>query len=355
MKDYYEILGVAKDASADDVKKAYRKLAMKFHPDRNPGDADAEAKFKEAAEAHEVLSDEVKRRHYDRSRDPKRAHDIFNTATGWNGGKYPQRGKDIHLALHVTLEEVFHSPTKVIRYEREVGCEACGGSGLLSGCSKSPCATCRATGFTEVVANGGAFRVRQPCGACGATGQSSRPQDRCKACHGHARVLRAETLDVRVPHGVVHGQAHGFEAVGHAGTNGGPYGNVVVFFHILRHPVFERINADDLLMEKPLSLTQLALGDTIEVKSLKDRLSVVVPPETKNGAVLRVDGQGFRNGRTGHTGGLYVRVVAETPTGLTPRQRELLEEFARIERSKGGDSHDGEAVPVEEHRVAEDE
>lgn len=350
MKSYYDILGVSKTATAEEIKSAYRKLAMKYHPDRNTGEgsAEAEAKFKEAAEAYEVLSDEGKRARYDQPHSTE-----FTSANSWDGGKFPRPGQQINIAIPVTLEEVFHSPVKVIKYEREVGCEACQKTGLAPGKQATPCAACRATGFFDLITQIGGMRIRQPCPHCGASGRAVAPADRCATCKGHGRKYCEETLNVKVPHGVLNGQGVVFEQCGNAGYFDGPFGNVCVFFRVEQHPIFQRLNADDLLLESNVGIAQLSLGGSIEVPSLSERLSVLVPPETKNGAVLRVAGQGFRNSRTGNVGSLYVKVVAETPSGLTGRQKELLREFAAIEQTKGETKHDGEKIRNEGDREAD--
>ncbi len=342
-RDYYDILGVDRDASAEDIQKAYRKLARLHHPDAASPDkrAESEAIFKEAVEAYDVLSDNEKRKQYDFHGDHSSLLNPFGEPR-YNAGKHPTRGSDITLILRVTLEEVHDGPLKVIEYIREVNCEHCRSSGLADGKKRSPCPSCRASGFVEMTAMRGQFRIRQKCGGCDGSGQCIMPDDRCQHCKGTARVPRTETLDVYVPKGIGDKQAIQFDAVGNAGLYGGPFGNVRVFFNVVPHMRLHRMG-DDLGFDVPVSLTQLLLGDSIEVEGLRGTLKVTIPPETKSGAALRMSEQGLPNVRSGKKGDLIVGLQLKFPKRLTDRQKELLQEFHRIEGHKASGQQDGEA------------
>ena len=347
-RKYYDILEISKNATADDVKKAYRKQAMQFHPDRAPADkrAEYEEKFKESSEAYSVLSDEVKRKRYD-SPDSPAADGPSGVESFWRANRNVQKGTQVNIALPVTLEEAFDSPTKVIRYEREAACMPCGATGLAPGKKSIPCPYCKTKGWVEITMHG--MRVPQPCMICLGKGSSIQQQDRCTTCGGASRMKKETLLNVQVPHGVLNGQAVSYESMGNASLSGGPSGDACVFFKVLPHKSFERLNADDLMTEVNIDFVHLVLGGKLDVKSLKGSLDVVVPPLTKSGALLRVAGHGFKNTRTQNTGSLFVKLVGQTPMDLTPRQVELLNEFATIERTKGEGHHDGKTIPVTKH------
>ena len=333
-RDYYDILSIPRTATADDIKKAYRKQAMQFHPDRAAADkkVEYEAKFKEAAEAYEVLSDDNKRRDYDNRGNHKNLHDIFSHPQ-YNGGQFPTKGNDIKVVISVTLEEVHQGVIKVITYEREVNCESCKSTGTLPGKEKHICQTCKGTGHVIMVGMNGRFRVRNVCGHCMGQGKTISPEDRCPQCSGTARTKRQEQLDVRVPRGVSDGQYTIFDGYGDAGTNGGPFGTLLTVFQVMRHDRFQR-SRDDLVMELPVPMAKLALGTTTEIKTLMQNVTLTIPPESPNGRILRVLNQGIANAHTGRPGHLFVKLIADMPKDMTSEQKELLERFMKLENEK---------------------
>lgn len=343
VKDHYKTLEVGYEATQDDIKRAYRKKAMQFHPDRAPAEAKAEyeTKFKEVAEAYEVLSDPPKKREYDLRRTGRGTGpipDIFSEPH-YNGGKHPTKGRDIQLILPITLEEIAEGVTKTIEYARQVTCEQCKSEGLAPGRQLSPCPTCRATGFIDMIRMDGRMRIRQTCGACMGTGRYVNASDACQHCGGAGRVNASERLDVMVPLGATQGQAVIFENVGHAGFYGGPFGNVIVFFQIESHKRFNRAN-DNLFLEHEVSMTTLLLGGVTEVTSLRGKtIKLTIPPETKPGTVLRVDGQGLPNSRTGNVGDMMVSLSMAFPQAMTEKQRELLREFEQLQTQKQGETN----------------
>lgn len=353
-RDYYEVLGVAKNASDDEIKKAYRRLAMKFHPDRNPGDAAAEEKFKEAKEAYEILADARKRAAYDQfghagveggpggaggAGGPNFSDifgdifgDIFNGGgRGQGGGAY--RGADLRYMLDLTLEEAVFGTNAKIRVPALVTCQFCNGSGAKKGTKPSTCPTCNGVGQVRI--QQGFFSIQQTCPRC--QGRGVVIMDPCDHCHGHGRVEEQKTLSVKVPAGVDNGDRIRLAGEGEAGEGGGPAGDLYVQIRVKPHPIFTR-EENDLHCEVPISFTMAALGGELDVPTLDGRVSLKIPAETQTGRVFRLRGKGVKSVRGGQQGDLLCRVSVETPVNLTAKQRELLEQFAAT-LGEGGHEH----------------
>ncbi len=349
-RDYYEVLGVNRDASDGDLKKAYRKLAMKYHPDRNIGNADSEGHFKEVKEAYEVLSEADKRAAYDRY-----GHagvdqsvggggggqgfdgfadafgdifgDIFGGGGGGRGRSNVYRGADLRYNLEITLEEAARGAEKTIRIPTQENCDKCGGSGAKPGSQAKPCPTCGGAGQVRI--QQGFFSIQQTCPKC--HGSGSYIPDPCGSCHGSGRVKKQKTLEVKIPAGIDEGMRLRHAGYGEPGVNGGPTGDLYVEVHIKKHSVFQR-DGDDLHCEMPIDFTTAALGDDIEIPTLDGMARIKVPAETQTGKVFRLRGKGIRNVRSHAHGDLMCHVLVETPVKLTDRQKELLEEFNTIAR-----------------------
>ncbi len=357
-RDYYEVLGVSKNASADELKKAYRRLAMKHHPDRNPGDEQAETLFKEAKEAYEVLSDPQKRSAYDQfghaGVDGQGAGgfggggfgggagfaDIFGDVFGdiFGGGRArggASRGADLQYNLKLSLEEAVRGTTVEIRIPTTEPCQTCDGSGAKPGTGKTTCSTCGGQGVVRI--QQGFFSIQQPCPDCGGEGQ--KIEDPCTDCGGTGRIETQKTLSVKIPAGVDTGDRIRHSGEGAPGEKGGPPGDLYILIDIKPHPLFRRDDAD-LLCDMPISFTTAALGGEIEVPTLDGKVSLKIPAETQTGKVFRLRGKGVRPVRGGTQGDLLVTVHVETPVKLNAEQRELLEAF---ERSLGGGEADGVA------------
>lgn len=353
-RDYYEVLGVARTASEDELKKAYRRLAMKHHPDRNPDDAGAEAAFKEAKEAYEMLSDANKRRAYD-----AHGHAAFERGTGGGGGgqgqadindifgdifgnifggggggaRAPRRGADIGYVIELDLEDAVAGVDKRIEVPTMVGCGPCKGSGSEDGKLES-CATCQGRG--QVRFQRGIFSMQQPCPTCGGRGQKlSNP---CKACHGAGRVEEEKVLSVKIPSGVDNGDRIRLSGEGEAGPAGAPAGDLYVEIRVREHDIFQR-DGDDLHCEVPIRFSQAALGDTVRVPTLGGEAEIRLPAETQTGKVFRLRDKGVKSVRSRATGDLYCRVVVETPVNLTGQQRELLRQLEETFTAEGGRRH----------------
>jgi molecular chaperone DnaJ len=355
-RDYYEVLGVAKGASADEVKKAYRKLAMKHHPDRNPDDKGAEEKFKEASEAYEVLSDEDKRAAYDRHGhagvDPNMGgggfggggagnfSDIFGDVFGdifgggGRGGQRSNRGSDLRYILEIDLEEAVRGSTAKIRVPTLVNCDVCDGSGAKPGTSASTCRTCAGQGQVRV--QQGFFSMTQTCPTC--RGRGKTINDPCVKCHGQGRMEKVDTLDVKVHAGVDTGDSIRYSGHGQAGSNGGPAGDLYVQIQVRPHKIFQRDGAD-LHCEVPVSFADAALGAELEIPTLNGRGKLKIPEGTQTGKLLRVRGKGVTPLRASSPGDMICHIIVETPVSLSKRQKELLREFQQEIETDGRKKH----------------
>ncbi|HSG65124.1 MAG TPA: molecular chaperone DnaJ [Gammaproteobacteria bacterium] len=354
-RDYYEVLGCGRDAAEADIKKAYRRLAMKYHPDRNSDDKDAESKFKEAKEAYEVLTDKDKRSAYDQfghagveaGRGPGGAgfggadafSDIFGDVFGdiFGGGRRARsqvfRGADLRYELELALEQAVAGEAVNIDVPTQVECQRCSGNGAEPGTSPTPCTTCGGAGQVRV--QQGFFSIQQTCPACKGVGTTI--QTPCSECSGRGRVRRVKTLAVKVPAGVDSGDRIRLAGEGEAGRNGGPPGDLYVDVMVKAHPIFER-EGQNLHCEVPISFTAAALGSSVEVPTLDGQVMLKVPPETQSGRVFRLRGKGVRSVRASGVGDLFCRVQVETPVKLTDEQKTLLEKFdAAI--AAGGSRH----------------
>ncbi len=354
-RDYYEVLGVSKSASADEIKKAYRRLAMKYHPDRNKGDGDSEGKFKEAKEAYEVLRDSDRRAAYDRfGHDGLRGAgmggpggfsaegfsdifgDVFGDIFGGGGrrsGRQVFRGADLGYELRLDLEKAVHGDTVTIEVPSQVTCESCDGSGAKKGTTPDQCSTCGGAG--QVRMQQGFFSIQQTCPAC--KGAGTIISDPCDDCHGRGRVRKTRTLSVKVPAGVDAGDRIRLAGEGEAGRNGGPPGDLYVEIRLEPHKIFMRDGAD-LSCEVPISFATAALGGEVELPTLDGNVSLKVPAGTQSGKVFRLRGKGVTTVRDPRTGDLFAKVAVETPVNLTNEQRELLSMFDTTVQS-GGDKH----------------
>ncbi len=343
-RDYYEVLGVARTVSEEELKKAYRRYAMKFHPDRNPGDATAEAAFKECKEAYEVLSDGGKRRLYDQHGHAAFEHgmggggagpgfggadmgdifgDIFGNIFGGgaSGGRAARRGADIGYVMELDLEEAVAGVEKRIEIPTMAACEPCQGSGSEDGKTET-CATCGGRG--QVRMQRGIFTMQQACPHCGGRGQVIR--NPCTTCHGAGRVEEERVLSVKIPAGVDNGDRIRLSGEGEAGPAGTPAGDLYVEVRVREHPIFQR-DGDDLHCDVPIRISQAALGDTVRVPTLGGEAEIRVPAETQTGKLFRLRGKGVRSVRSRSTGDLFCKVVVETPVNLTAEQREILQKF----------------------------
>ena len=355
-RDYYEVLSVSKSASADEIKKSYRRLAMKYHPDRNKDDdAASEKKFKEAKEAYEVLKDSEKKATYDQfghdglQRGAGGAggfggaegfSDIFGDVFGdiFGGGRRgggPQvfRGADLGYELKLDLENAVAGDTVEIDVPTQVGCGTCSGSGAKKGSSPETCSTCGGAG--QVRMQQGFFSVQQTCPACKGAGTTiSNP---CDECHGRGRVRKTRTLSVKVPAGVDDGDRIRLSGEGEAGRNGGPAGDLYVELRVSKHKIFERDGAN-LACEVPISFASATLGGEVELPTLNGNVSLKIPAGTQSGKVFRLRGKGVTTVRDPRQGDLFATVSVETPINLTAEQQELLEKFDAAVQS-GGDKH----------------
>ncbi|MCZ6804384.1 MAG: molecular chaperone DnaJ [Proteobacteria bacterium] len=352
-RDYYEILGVSKNADGAELKKAYRRLAMKYHPDRNEGDAKAEDKFKEAKEAHDILSDGQKRAAYDQF-----GHagvetsgagagfgdifdsvfgDIFGGGGGARGGNRVYRGADLRYNLELSLEDAVAGTTVKIRIPNMIECGACKGSGARKGSSPVSCPTC--AGHGQVRMQQGFFSVQQTCSQC--RGQGKIISDPCGPCRGEGRVRDSKTISVKVPEGVDNGDRIRLSGEGEAGENNGPSGDLYVHISVKDHPIFVR-EATDLYCDVPISFTAAALGGDLEVPTLDGKVKLKIPAETQSGKLFRLRSKGVRTVRSSLKGDLLCRVVVETPVKLNNKQRELLQQFEESMIS-GGTKHSPQA------------
>ena len=362
-KDFYDILGINRDASDDDIKKAYRKLATKFHPDRNPDSKDAEDKFKEAKEAYEILSEPEKRRAYDTyghagvnpnlSGGPggfnsgegfggfsEAFGDIFGEIFGGGrgrGGQQVYRGADLRYNMEITLEQAARGTETKIRIPSLDECDTCHGTGAKPGTKPKTCQTCNGQG--QVRLQQGFFSIQQTCPTCHGNGKVI--PEPCQACSGTGRIKNHKTLSVKIPAGVDDGDRIRLSGEGEAGMNGGPPGDLYVVVQLKAHGVFQRDGAD-LHCEMPVSFTVAALGGEIHIPTLEGEAKIKIPPETQSGQVFRLRGKGIKPVRQTSAGDLMCHVVVETPVRLTDRQKELLRELEEINKHDG-DRHNPRA------------
>ena len=340
-RDYYEVLGLDREASEAELKKAYRRLAMKYHPDRNSDDPAAEEKFKEASEAYEILTDPQKKEAYDRfghaGVDPNQGGgfsgqggfgDIFGDVFGdifggsRSGRSGPARGSDLRYELELSLEKAVSGQTMEIDIPVLDACRACDGSGAKKGTSPTTCPDCNGAGQIRV--SQGFFSLQQTCPRC--RGQGQIITDPCPACGGAGRVRRDKTLSVKIPAGVDTGDRIRLSGEGEAGPNGGPPGDLYVQIEVVDHPIFVR-EGKHLYCEVPISIADAALGGEIEVPTLEGRVNLKIPSETQTGKVFRLRGKGVTQVRSAGVGDLLCKVVLETPVSLTEKQKSLLKEF----------------------------
>lgn len=354
-RDYYKVLDLPRTAAEAELKKAYRRLAMKFHPDRNPGDKDAEEKFKEAKEAYEVLSDPQKRAIYDQHGHDGIAAanqggpggaggfggadfgDIFGEVFGdiFGGGRRGGRsqvfrGADLRYELELELPQAVFGHTTQIEIPRLMECETCHGSGAAKGSSPVTCEQCAGSGQMRI--SQGIFQLQQPCNRCRGTGRIIK--NPCDTCLGQGRIRRSKTLAVKVPAGVSTGDRIRLSGEGEAGRNGGPPGDLYVEISVLPHAIFER-EGDDLSCEVPVSFATAVLGGAVNVPTLEGEVSLKIPTETQSGRVFRLRDKGVKPVRGGARGDLFCRVVVETPVNLTAEQRELLRKFDEALKGDG--------------------
>lgn len=355
-RDYYEVLSVERTVTIEEIKKSYRKLAVKYHPDKNPGDKTAEEKFKELGEAYEILSDPQKRALYDQHghaafdrragggfsrgggfHDP---FDIFREVFGGGGGgsifddlfgggradpSQPQRGEDLRYDMEITFEEAANGCEKEITITKPDRCEVCDGSGAEAGSRVKTCPTCGGRG--QVISSRGIFSIAQTCPACQGAGRVIEKP--CKACHGSGRKDKASKIKLRIPGGVDTGSRLRSMGNGQAGFRGGPPGDLYVVLHVKPHEIFQR-DGDDLLCEVPVGFVQAALGTEIEVPTLNGTAQIKIPAGTQPGTMFRLKGKGIKNVQGYGYGDLHVRVTVEVPTHLTSAQKAKLQEFAEL-------------------------
>ena len=364
-RDYYEVLGVEKHASDSEIKKAYRKLAMKYHPDQNPGDKTAEEKFKEVNEAYEVLSDADKKARYDQfgfaGVDPNFAGgnpfqggnpfggfggfgdlgDIFGDFFGGFGGgtqqrrNSPTKGQNVAAAVEITFEEAAFGTEKEVNVSRIKTCDTCGGNGCAKGTSPETCTYCNGTGTVRSTRQTafGTFTQQAACPQCGGTGQTIKSP--CPTCKGKGKVRNNKKLTVKIPAGIDDGQSVRVRNEGNAGSNGGPNGDLLVSVRLMPHALFQR-DGSNVLCEMPITFSQAALGAEIEVPTLDGKVRYTVPEGTQTGTTFRLRGKGIPYVGYKTRGDQYVTVVVETPTKLSKEQKELLRKFSE---SVGDDAH----------------
>jgi molecular chaperone DnaJ len=348
-RDYYEVLDVPKNSSSDDIKRAYRKLAFKYHPDRNGNDTDAEARFKEAAEAYEVLSDDRKRQIYDQyghaglkgagagGRGFSSFEEIFSAfgdvfaGSGFEdffgrGRGRSQRGASLKVEIELTLDEIDQGAEKPVALRRAEPCADCSGSGAKAGTKRKTCQDCGGHGQIQI--SQGFFAIRQPCPRC--RGAGSTIDSPCETCRGAGRVPKSLTITVRVPPGVPDGAQLRVAGEGELGADGGARGDLYCFVRVKPHPIFER-DGDDLICDMPITFAQAALGADVEVPTLRGKSRIEIPRGTQSGKVFTLGREGLKNVHGHSRGDLHVRVAVEVPRKVTPRQEELLREFAQTE------------------------
>jgi molecular chaperone DnaJ len=353
-RDYYEVLGVERGAEAEEIKKSYRKLAVKHHPDKNPGDKAAEEKFKELGEAYEALSDPQKRAAYDQyghaAFDPRLRGgagrsggfhdpaDIFREVFGGGGSIFedlfgggrsdptqPQRGADLRYDMEITFEEAAHGSEKEITVTKQDRCDVCHGSGAETGSKSKTCPTCGGRG--QVISSRGIFSIAQTCPRCEGAGKVLEKP--CKVCHGAGRREQTTKIKLRIPAGVDTGSRLRSSGNGEAGLRGGPAGDLYVILHVKPHEIFQR-DGDDLICEVPVGFVQAALGAEIEVPTLSGKTHIKIPAGTQPGTTFRLKGKGIKNVQGFGSGDLHVRVNVEVPSHLNHAQKAKLQEFAEL-------------------------
>lgn len=349
-RDYYEVLGVAKGADDKEIKKAYKRLAMKYHPDRTQGDKAMEEKFKEVQEAYEILSDEQKKAAYDQyghaGVDPNRGGgaggadfgdifgdvfgDIFGGGRRGGGQSRAQRGADLRYNLEMSLEDAVRGKSVDIKVPTWVSCDSCDGSGAKKGTQAKSCPTCHGAG--QVTMRQGFFAVQQTCPTC--SGRGKIIPDPCTKCHGEGRVEKTKTLAVKIPAGVDTGDRIRLTGEGEAGMHGAPAGDLYVQVHVKDHPIFVR-DGNNLACEVPISFSIAALGGEIDVPTLDGRVKLKIPAETQTEKMFRLRGKGVQSVRGGGVGDLVCKVVVETPVNLSDKQKDLLRQ---LDESWGGES-----------------
>ena len=369
-RDYYEVLGVDRNANASEIKKAYRKMAVKFHPDKNPDDSAAEEKFKELGEAYEILSDDDKRAAYDRyghaafsqgtgpaasggmGVDPFEVFrevfggggggggifgDLFGGGMGGGGGGrgMQRRGSDLRYDLQITLEEAAFGTEKELELEKACVCGTCKGSGSSSGGGTKSCSTCG--GHGQVISSRGFFQVQQTCPDCGGSGQMI--SDPCRDCSGSGRVERTERIKLKIPAGISEGSRLRSSGNGDAGMRGGPGGDLYVVIHVRDHEVFER-DEENLYCEVPVSFSTATLGGELKVPTLVGKASIRVPEGTQTGTLFRLKDKGMPRLNSARKGDLMVRVQVEVPTKLNRKQKEMVEEFAESLGERNNPMHE---------------
>ena len=348
-RDYYDVLGVDKSADATAIKKAYRKLAMKYHPDKNPGDKEAEEKFKEINEAYEVLSDETKRRNYDQF-----GHegvngqgfggaggfgdifgDIFGDmfGGGFSGGsrqrrRGPERGADIKQRVNISFEEAAFGKKVQVKINRSEECDQCHGSGAKPGTSKKTCPTCHGSGQVQSVQRTpfGNIASTRTCSTC--NGEGEVIDSPCSKCHGKGSIRKTKTIEVDIPAGIDNGQMIKLGGQGELGTRGGPRGDLYIEVNVQSHPLFTR-DGYDVYLEMPITFAQATLGDKIQVPTLDGKVEYEVPEGTQTGTVFRLKGKGIPKLKSNVRGDQYVKVTVEIPKKLNEKQKELVREFAK--------------------------
>lgn len=357
-RDYYEVLGVEKAVSADELKKAYRKVALKFHPDRNPGDKEAEEKFKEATEAYEVLSDAGKRSRYDRFGHASVGQgadsgdfggfggggfgDVFNDIFGdffgnsqrGGGRSSARRGSDLQYNLEISFEEAAFGHTTEIDIPRLETCGPCGGLGARSAKDVEVCQVCQGSGQQRV--QQGFFSVATSCTQCRGEGKTIRHA--CTHCHGQGRTRKSKRIRVNIPAGVDTGSRIKLSGEGEHGSNSGPAGDLYIAIQVKEHPIFERVD-NDIYCEVPISFTQVALGTEIEVPTLEGAARLKIPSGSQTNKVFRLRNKGIAHLRGNRRGDLHVRIIVETPTNLTSKQRDLLTEFEKLSNEASHPMH----------------
>jgi len=349
-RDYYEVLGVARTAEGEEIKRSYRRLAMKYHPDRNQGDAEAEHKFKECAEAYEVLSDDGKRKRYDQfghagvQGQHDYSHmdvtdifsmfdDIFGGSLGGargqaRGGRAQQRGYDLEIQVELTLSEIATGAEKTLEFEKQAPCETCSGSGSKPGSSPVVCVQCGGRGQVAQQGFGGMFRMVTTCPNC--RGRGSVIKDPCRTCQGTGKQQRPRVVTIKIPAGVHEGQAIRIAGEGEAGEAGAPAGDLHCYIAVKPHPIFTRHN-NDIVCQIPVTFTQAALGATIDVPTLKGQEKLEIPSGSQHGEVFKLKGKGLPDIRSYKAGDELIQILIEVPRKLNDKQRQLLHEFASTE------------------------